>query len=231
MVCGIYVWVSGGNSTGAQKDHLLDIGVDPAGGTSYTALISNILCGQSGNAVDGGRKYWFPIRIPSGASVAARIQGNNATAGTVRVGATYYGKPTRHELVRCGSYSETVGAITSSGGVAFTPGTSNAEGSWTSLGTTAKDLWHFNLCVQCSNGTTTSLGYAFDLAVGDGSNKHLIIENQYASFPGTAEKHIQWINPFEGYWHVPASSTLYVRGTCSGTPASGWTAVAVGIGG
>jgi hypothetical protein len=229
-VYGVLLWICAGASSGNAKNHLLDLGVDPAGGTSYTARISNLACGASATAVNGGRYYYFPLAIKAGSSVAVRIQGSNATAGTVRVVAMFYGKPDRPELVRSGQYSETVGTITNSNGVSFTPGNSNAEGTWVSLGTTAKDLWFWQLGVQIDNGTITSLGYHIDLAYGDGSNKHMILENHFIGLEGTAES-INTGLQMHTECFVPAGSTIYVRGTCSGTAVTGWNAVAVGIGG
>lgn len=77
-------------------------------------------------------------------------------------------------------------------------------------------------------GTTTAQMYFFDLAYGDASNKHIIIENQPHLNPGTSEQ----TNAFRlGWdWHVPAGGTLYVRGSASGT-AETCEAVAVGLGG
>lgn len=229
-VHGILLWINGGNTSAAAKNHLLDIGIDAAGGTSYTAKISNIVCGQSSAAINGGIWFYFPYRIPSGASVAARIQGSNGTAGTVRVGATFYGRPTRPELIRTGQYAETVGTITNSNGVSFTPGNSGAEGSWASLGTTTRSCFWWQLAAQIDNGTTTALAYHLDLAYGDASNKHMIIENRAFILPGTAEQTTVPLD-LQGYCDVPAGATLYVRGSCSGTAVSGFNAVAVGIGG
>jgi hypothetical protein len=210
----------------------MDIGVDPAGGTSYTAVISNIVCGGSANHTDGSIQLYFPLGIKSGSSVAVRIQGSNATAGTVRVQVIFCGKPSNPEAIRCGCFSETIGTITNSLGVSFTPGNSGAEGTWVSLGTTSKAMWWFQLCVQIDNGTTTSLAYHMDLAWGDGSNKHMIVENMRVVFSGTSER-MAYVAfpPTECFANVPAGSTLYVRGTCSGTAETGWNAVAVGIGG
>lgn len=229
-VCGILLWINGGNTTATQKDHLLDIGVDPAGGTSYTAKISNIVCGQSAAALNGGIWFYFPLNIMAGSTVAARIQGSSGTAGTVRVGATFYGRPTRPEFGRCGQYSETVGTISGSGGVSFTPGNSAAEGSWVSLGTTTRACWFWQIAAQISNSTTTSLVYHIDLAYGDGSNKHMIIENRPMLLPGTAEQTSMPLD-LQGACEVPAGATLYVRGACSGTAVTGFNAVAIGIGG
>lgn len=231
-VCWIRVWVSNGATSTAQKDHLLDIGVDPAGGSSYTAVISNIICGQSAAPSAGGRWYAFPYYIKAGSSVAVRIQGQNATAGTAFVAVKFYGQPSNPHMVRVGQVAETIGAISNSGGVSFTPGNTNAEGAWVSLGTTTNKLWWWQLCVQISNGTTTSLGYAIDLAYGDSTNKVMIIENLWMGLPGTAEVVLSsTLNHFmECYREVPAGSEIFVRGTCSSTTLTGWNAVAIGVG-
>jgi hypothetical protein len=226
----ILLWVSGGNSSSAQKNHLLDIGIDPAGGTSYVERIANIVCGASDAAIAGGRWFYFPFFIKAGSSVAVRIQGDNATAGTVRVGMAFYGLPKNPELIKVAQYSETIGTITGSAGVSFTPDNSGAEGSWVSLGTTTRPLWFWQLCVGISNATITSLMYHTDLAVGDATNKHMIIENQPLFIRGTAETIGNPLN-VNGYWEVPAGGTLYVRGSCSGTAVTGFHAVAVGLGG
>lgn len=232
-VYGILLWIAGGNTSATAKNHLLDIGLDPSGGTSYTEKISNVVCGQSSNAVNGGIWFYFPFFIKAGSSVAVRIMGLAATAGTVRVGATFYGKPVNPERVLTGQYSETIGTVASSGGTSFTPGNSNAEGTWVSLGTTTRNLWWHQLGVQINNSTTTSLAYKIDLAYGDATNKTMIIENLDVVLPGTAEQTTipNYNAMIEGFCEVPAGSTLYVRGTCSGTAVTGWNALCVSIGG
>jgi len=226
----IWIMVSSGSSSSNQKDHLLDIGVDPAGGTSYTAIINNIVCGQSTPAFNGGKQFVFPIFIKAGSSVAVRVQGSNATAGTVRVSMYFYGQPTNPEAVLVGQYSETVGTITGSAGVAFTPGNA-ADGVWASLGVTTRPCWWWQLCPQVSNGTITAQYTFVDLAYGDGTNMVMIIEGLYMLYNTTSEDQEQPISLIHGFCDVPAGATLYVRGHCNGAPATGYNAVAVGIGG
>jgi len=230
-VWGIWVSVAGGNTSGAQKDHLLDIGIDEAGGTSYTAIISNLVCGQTQAGSTGCNQYYFPLNIPAGSTVAVRVQGNNATAGTVRVWAMFFGKPSHPELVPRGEITETIGTITNSGGVSFTPGNA-ADGTWASLGTTTRNLWWWQLCVQVSAGTITAQYTRCDLAYGDATNKTLIIQALPIGFYGTAEiaAQVNAAHMLQGYCHVPAGSTLYVRGRCSTSPTSGYNAVAIGVG-
>lgn len=226
-----YLYVTAGATSGAVKNHLLDIGVDPAGGTSFTPIISNLVCGQSGPSIPG-QQFAFPLYIKSGSTLGARIKGSNSTAGTVRVGFDLFGTPegaSRH-LIKTGTFTETIGTITNSLGVLVIPGNSTTEGSWVELGTTTRELWHWQLGIQCNNGTTTQLGYAWDLAYGDGSTKVPIITNYITWLPGTSEITNNRMYR-EGYKFVPAGSTIYVRGNCSGTAVTGWNAVCVGTGG
>lgn len=232
-IYAFYLRISDGATASAQKDHLLDIGVDPAGGTSYTAVISNIVCGSSGPiTAAGGFEFIFPLFIKAGSSVAVRIQGSNATAGTVRVGVKFYGLPSRPEAVPVGYFSETIGTITNSQGVSFTPGNA-ADGSWVSLGTTVLPLWWWQLAFQVSNATITAEYTTIELAYGDGSNKHIICERMHQ---GTTSEQIGCVlNPnlflWEAFCPVPAGATLYVRGRCNNAPDTGYNAVAIGIGG
>lgn len=232
---GILIWISGGATSAQAKNHLLDIGVDPAGGTSYVSVISNIPCGQSTVATAGGIYFYFPLFIPAGGAVAVRIQGNNGTAGTVRIGVKVYGRPTHPEAIRVGRYSETIGTVGTvnaigSSGTGFTPGNNGAEGTWVSLGTTTRAMWWWQLGVQLSNGTTAVLAYKVDLAYGDATNKHMILEDVDFEVQGAAEQNSLPLQ-HDGYCEVPAGSELWVRGSCSGTTAVGFNALAVGIGG
>jgi len=220
------LWINAGNSSGAQRDYWIDIGVDPAGGTSYSVLIADIVGHMADSAVAGGRWYRFPIFIKAGSTVGARAQGNGANA--IRVAAIAYGWPTNPEAVLVGQYSETLGNGTFPG-VSFTPGSSGAEGNWVQVGTTTRNCWWWQIGVGYSGTTLTSLMYYIDLATGDSSNKHMIIENMPVFIRGTAETWAQFAT-FDGFWEVPAGASLYVRGSCSGT-ALALNCTVQGIGG
>lgn len=224
---GILLWVIAGNTSTGIRDILLDIGVDPAGGTSYDQVIglNNIFVPQAGNAVDGGYLMYFPLFIPAGCSVGAR--GQASSTSTFRVAARFFGQPLDPASLLVGQYSETIG-VSGNGGTPITCGNTAAEGAWTSIGTTTRPCWYWVLCVGHNVGTTTAQMYYFDLAYGDGSNKHIIIENQPHFNPGTAEKTSAF--RIGANWEVPAGGTLYVRGSASGT-AETCEAVTVGIGG
>ncbi len=229
----IYFYILGGAVSGAAKGHLLDIGVDPAGGTSYTAVVSNFVCGSSAAANGVGvKEYLIPFFIKSGSSVAVRVQGDNATAGTIRVAMKWYGKPSRPEAVPVGRYSETIGTITNSSGVSITPG-NGVFSSYVSLGTTVKPLWWWQIGCQAINATLSGRHTFVELSWGDVSNKQIISRTMMSTT--TTETASNLLNTgmtvCEAYKPVPAGSTLYGRMICSGAPETGYSMVALGIGG
>lgn len=231
-VTGFMILVHAGATSLAQKNHLLDIGVDPAGGTSYTPIISNIVCGATSaiTASGAGHRYYFPFGIRAGSTVAARVQGSNATPGSVRIAIRAWGQPDHPELWPVGQYTETIGTITNTQGVAFTPGNA-ADGSWVSLGTTAKELWWWQIGYQVSNATILAQYTYIEIAYGDASNKHVICRVMHGGSTGETcgtalESHL-----LEAYCRVPAGSTIYIRGRCNAAPDTGYNGVAVGVGG
>jgi hypothetical protein len=229
-VYGVLLIIQGGNTSAQSKNHLLDLGWDPAGGTSYTWVVNNLTCGGSG---PGDRPYvvFLPLKIPAGSRVACRIQGNNATAGTVTVVAHFFGRPTNPETVWAGDYSETIGTITNSRGPLVTPGSSAGEGSWTSLGTTSQRLRHWTVGVQLDDSTTNTQCVYVDLAWGNGTNFEIIMENVPLWLPGTAEIQSMGIPWPNSYCDVPAGATIYCRlSTTLATPDSNYAVTAVGIG-
>lgn len=232
-VYGFSLQIAAGATSAAQKDHLVDVGVDPAGGTSYTSIIDDIVCGASpAFTVAGIRMFYFPYFIKSGSSVAVRVQGNNATAGTVRAIARFYGAPSVPEAFRTGHYSESLGTITGSAGVSFTPGNA-ADGSWVSLGTSARDLWWFQPGYGISNATITAEYTYIEYAWGDASNKRRIFQVMHVGTTGETVglKMQEHLLPWLAYHPVPAGSTFYVRGRCNNAPDTGYHANLIGIGG
>jgi hypothetical protein len=229
-VYGIFLWFNGGNTSATIRDILADIGVDPAGGTAYAQLngINNIFVPQAVNACYGGRMFWFPLFVKAGSSIGVCGQSNIAT--TFRCMARFYGRPTKPENEIVGRYTETIG-VSGNGGTPFTCGSSGAVGDWTSIGTTTRPLWYFQLCAGHNVSTVSQQISFFDLGFGDGTvaNTIIIIKNLVQWDPDNYE---QSGNPLscDGFWEVPAGSTLYVRGSSS-TTAQGTEAVAVGIGG
>jgi hypothetical protein len=229
-VYGMSLWVHSGNTTGTVRDILLDIGIDPAGGTTYAQQggINNIFVPQCALSIEGGRAFYFPIFIESGSSIGARAQASDTS--TVTVVANFYGQPSHPELVQAGSYSETVG-VSGNGGTPLAIGLTGGDTAWTSIGSTTRDCWHWTLAAGHNVNTTTARVHFVSLAYGSATAPIYIIRNQVHYAPGTAEKSGNFLSPYAASIHpVPSGSALYVKALSSGTSGT-MEAVAVGIGG
>lgn len=230
---GVHLLVHSGAVAGSAKPQLMDVGVDPAGGTSYTSILTNIPVGCSpAPTVAGLRAFFFPIAIPANASVAARIQGASATAGTVRVAAKFFGQGTAPETLPVGSFSETVGTVTNSDGVSFTPGNA-ADGSWSDLGATTTPCWWWQYGYQINNATITAKYTYIELAWGDATNKHVMFRDMHGGTTNEvvgllAGTSLTWMG---GYHPVPVGAHIYIRGRCNNAPDTGYNALAIGVGG
>lgn len=233
-VHGFYVQFHGGATSAQIKNHLVDIGVDPAGGTSYTAIISDFNISESPSlTAAGAREHFFPFFIKSGSSVAARVRGSNGTAGTVRVAARFYGQRSVPEVFPRGAYADTFGAVTaSSRGTTITPGNA-ADGSWLDLGATTRHLWWWQLGYGIDNATITSEFTYFELALGDASNKRTVFKVMGSGTTGetvglAAQTQLLW---HAAYNPAPAGVNVYVRARCQNAPDTGYHVNVLGIGG
>lgn len=233
-VVGVYLQIHSGATSTAGKPQLLDIGIDPAGGTSYTPIVADFQIGMSpALTVAGAREHFLPIRIPAGASVAARIRGANATAGTVRVAARFYGRASNGLALPCGTYTQTFGAVTAtSSGTAITPGNA-ADGSWLDLGAITRPLWWWQLGYVVNNGTVTAEYTYLELAVGDASNKTSVFTVMHGGTTGetcglVAQTQLCW--PV-AYCPAPAGANVYVRARTNNAPDTGYSVTVLGVGG
>jgi hypothetical protein len=144
-----------------------------------------------------------------------------------------WGDPSSPEQLPIGQYSETIGTITNSQGVSFVPGTT-ADGTWVNVGTTVKDMWWWQLCVQLSSTAYTGIrGTYVDLAYGDATNKFpfhrgLYVEDALEALVNVWRSNLQYANC---YMPLPGGSNLYVRGRSSAAPTTTWNATVIGIGG
>lgn len=230
-----------GTSATARRCYL-DVKVDPAAGvggagSTWATVIPNLYAGGPG-LTSGGWWYYFPLFLNAGTAIAVSMQDINGGIG-MRCGIACYGKPSRPELVKCGSYVEAFGAVTAStSGTAFTPGT-NALGSYSaSLGTTARDLWWWQ----------TGHGYN-DTTVGGGTS---ITETEFveiaASNDGGTTKEI-CVSGVMGHWSttevsgrgglglslpirfIKAGATIYVRAASTIIANATPTVIVYGMGG
>lgn len=228
--------INSNNVAAAARNTLVDIGIDPAGGTSYTVLIPDLLgscasaLGALSTTAGHGIWYHFPIWIPAGATVGARASVNNATVGTLRVRCKAYGSPRDRSLVKVGTRVTAYGITgASSAGTTITSGTTS-EGTWTSLGSIAHRNWWWQAGMGVSDSTMSALMYYMDLGVGDGSNKFVVIENEEVLTSGSeALSKLGIIAGCE--FLTPASGqTVYGRLQCSGNADASLSMAAYGLG-
>jgi len=161
------------------RRRIVDIGIDPAGGTSYVSVIPDLLCTNASaysNTGVGGHYYYFPLFIKAGSAIAARARGNGIQP--IYVAAQVYGKPTNLELLKYGSKVKAYGVTVANPptGVSVTPGTAN-RGNWVALGTIASgdNPWFWQYGVDSSLTVLGSEVFAVDIGIGDATNKALAI--------------------------------------------------------
>jgi len=209
---------------------LIDLLVDPAGGTSWSVVVANIAV-NTPNFTICGSSYHFPITIKAGSSIGLQMQCSTA-AVTLRAMVVVRGKPSRPELVQSGYAVQTLGAVTASTeGTAFTPGT-NAMGSYSaSLGTLTRNAWYWQLGHVISDATQTAQIVGVDVAAGDASNKIICGQAFWHTEPSTTETAGKCAFPFGGlpYRNAPAGSNVYVRSWANTTPDTGNTAIVYAV--
>lgn len=220
---------SEGYTAGSAVETLFELFVDPAGGTTYTSWIPEICVGKADVLTNnGGRVLRFRRHIPAGSSVAGAIR-SSVVAQTTRCVITGYGLP-RYPMRRA-TVAQGFGTITNSSGVAITPGTSGAKGSWTEVGTLDKPLWGWTISPSWDDSTLLSQNYALDLAFGDASNKTLIIADALYINNSTRDA-VHSVLGRVTVCPVPSGMKLYARACCTGVSAdSNMNVRVVGVGG
>lgn len=235
-VYGVFIRIANVATASLIKMQLLDIGVDPAGGTAYTPLVSDLVCGNAGNNLQGGYQYYFPISIKAGSSIAVRAQCSNATAADCRVYGILYGRPSNPEAIWTGTFSKTLGVTTGTAGTGVAAGTVvNVPGNYVAIGTTTHNMKYWQVGLQYSVAGTVVL-YQIDVAYGNGTAFNEIlskVNGVHSNSPAPASTY-QRLHPESWcYCDVPAGSTIYARvsssiaGAQTGTP---WNVTVVGVG-
>lgn len=220
-------------TAGQARNTLVNIGVDEAGGTTWVTKIPNLLVTDAVTylgAGAGGIFFGFPLYIPSGASLAAQASVNNATVGTLRVIVTLLGQPSRPESVWAGTYVTSFGEATgTSTGTEVTPGTTS-EGAYTQLGSnTALPHWWWQQGFGTNDASLSPDAINMDIAYGDSTNKHLIIEDEIVAF-GSNENISKGMRIDQAYAPVPSGAGIFGRMQASALQAS-HQMIAYGLGG
>lgn len=209
------------SSVSANNSTLLDILVDPAGGSSWdsTPLISDLLVGCINNnasqLIPVWNVYQFPIWVKSGSSLG--MQARTAHTGTNggRVSLWAYGGNANPSSWWCGSKVTEIGInAASSQGTDHLAGSSSTFSTWTDFGSTLPyQTGALQFAVHGVSGTTAAnnLSYEYEFGVGGTRIGHPILR-----FTNTNEG--GWtINPAPIFCNLPAGTQFQVRGRCNST--------------
>lgn len=212
----------------AIRSTLVDVGVDPAGGTNYSVVIPDLIATACSFTTAGfGVRYTFRLKITAGSSIALRASVNNATVGTLKGMVSCWGQPSIPVRAGVGVRAFGITAATSTGTpIAGGDVGTVSDGAWTQLGTVADDCWQWQLGCGIDNGTMAALGYRAALGIGDSAST-IITGSKFVAQPdarivtGTTE--VIWLDqPALGtvYSAIPGDK-VYGKIWCSGTPDTG----------
>lgn len=197
---------------------LIDIGIGAA--ASETVLIPDLLAGFVGSPSAQGfpRHIILPLYVPAGSRLSARSQSVRTTGSTL-VWVELLGG-SRFPSWWCGEEVKAYGITAASSiGTNVTPGSSSAEGSWTSIASTSQAHKAVALMVQGSNTDTVmqSAGLTYD--VGIDTTSTAILAQDYLARTNTAETMGYWGIWWPAFVDIPSGTTLAVRGSATvGTP-------------
>jgi hypothetical protein len=206
----VEVRVARGNTAATPVSFLLDILVDPAGGTSFSVLIPNLLC-TSPSLRCGGVVWVFPLFIKAGSTIGAQVQARVGSAA-LRVGVRVRGKPSRPDLVKVGSAVQALGVNTGTSlGTTITPG-SSAVGSYTAtLGTISKDSWWWQCSLATTDTTMTGTqGYILDVAA-NATNKILCLEGVVCQADSSENMGKEAFGGRDPYRMISSGQDIYMR--------------------
>lgn len=230
-VWAILINVNSVGISGVARDMIATVGVDPAGGTTYTDTINHLLvsCAAPYNIGSGGVWYCFPLAIAAGSSIGIKVSQNSTNGTAVRANCRLFGRPVHPESTRRGTFVETIGATTAtSSGTSITSGTAS-KGTYTSLGATSKPTWWHQMGYGC-NDLSMSAGVLHADLAADSAGARVLVKD----FPVVTSAQEQVNNsPLTAgcVANVKGGTTLYARLQHSGTPDSALSLAAYCLGG
>lgn len=210
----LIIGASGFTDDVSNTNTLLDILIDPAGGTTWASapIINDLLAGYTiGGA--SAYAYHFPLWIKSGSSIGARARTARVATQAGKVVAMAFGNPSRPAQWWCGAQVQSIGiTAASSKGTNHTAGNSGAYSAWTDMGSTLTyPCGALQFGMQGTSGSMNNLFYYFEFGVGStriGQNFYKSTSSDFESYMGPSSTI---------FATLPAGAQLQVRGTCSGT--------------
>lgn len=229
----IELYVHNSGAANEAKGQLITIGLDPLGGTAFADFIEYVPVPHASTMLTagamGGFTYRFRIFVAAGTSIGARATASAAPLRQARTFVRVKCEPSNPELIRCGTYARTFGAVAaSSKGTDIVVGTA-AEGAWTELGTIADaDLWQWNVGLAVGNTALDNAVILADLGIGDATTKDIVIAEQ-PMFTTSGELATGKYYPEE--YPAEVGQKVYARGETSTTQTTIYSAIAIAVGG
>lgn len=229
------LWFHSVGGSAIDRRMVATIGIDYAGGTTYTDLeINHLIVSRAcvGNRRPGVH-YAFPIHIPVGSAIACKVSQGGTNTAAVRCMPRVYGQPAYPESTWKGSRVETLGSVSvSTYGTSVTPGGAS-EGSWTTIGTTADNnnkWWQVGVGVPGDTSQTNVFNNIQLVEIGRGGAgvEQTLIPQQWVQHDGSeATTNIPFLGWNFASTPVPSGTTIRARVQADDTTASQDPTIAV----
>jgi hypothetical protein len=177
--CELTLVVNNVGISGTARDCVVSIGLDPAGGTSFTAMPGADLLVGPANLYAGGPGVVFKLQlwIRASTSIGLAAAVNSATLTAIRAAARVRCRPSNPNAIYVGSYIDSFGVTISptTQGTAVTSGTSS-DGAFVQLGsalTRPVHMWEFGMGIN--NAAINSNTIEVDIAVGSSTTVNKIV--------------------------------------------------------
>lgn len=206
------------DDSAALTDYLLDIAVGGAG--AEVVILSNLLISGGTGSITYGAYYYFPVKIPAGTRLSARVQASTGAA-VVRVSLLLFSQGVMP--------GETVGVIDSyglntltSGATSVDPGGSaNTKGLYSQIVASTNRMARFlSLSIGNQlNGVRSSQSWLVDIAIGPALGEVVIVPNlalNCSTSPDIVVPQVYNMIPVS----IPAGTRLAVRAQSDGIDAA-----------
>lgn len=210
-----YLVIGAGRFSAVNEDTstLLDILIDPAGGTSWSSLIDDLLVGESvlmggATAIPCPVWYHFPLWIPAGAAVGAMARTARGSTLAGQVLAFGYGANANPSSWWCGQRVSSIGINAAASMGQDHTGGNGAFSTWADLGSPLGDACGaLQFAVHGANNDTNTSNAAYHFEFGVGGNR---IGPTIFRMNSTGEA--GWWTPTGPIFHsLPAGAQLQVR--------------------
>lgn len=211
------------------RDCVVSLGIDAAGGTSFTSVV-DLVCGPAApaNVGGGGTFYRFPYFIKAGTSIGVAAAVNSANLTAINAYCRVKCQPSRPDSLLVGTFIDSFGvALASSSGTAVTEG-GVSEGAYVQLGSAlTRPCWYWEFGYGTNNAAMAGNAIDVDIAVGSVGAQNIVIPNARV----TTLSAEQLSKSYAGVYCTAAIGDLvYGRSQSSGSN-TGASIAAYGVGG